>query len=256
MKKQRIISLTLLLALGLSSFVWLKPKPIKVYLIGDSTIANKEAVVHPETGWGMPFTDFFDETVEIVNRARNGRSTRTFLSENRWVPIADSLNKGDYVLIQFGHNDEATGEKYKDRYTSPTDYRTNLIRFITETRSKKAIPVLITPVTRRYFSNDGHIKETHIEYSKVVHAVGIQYKVPVIDLDERSRAFFEKYGPEDSKIFFNHLAPGENPHYPNGIKDDTHFNELGARKVAEMVLKSIKDLHLELAERIVKPKVK
>ncbi|MEO6540700.1 MAG: hypothetical protein ABIN74_06915, partial [Ferruginibacter sp.] len=123
-------------------------KKIKIWMIGDSTMCPYESNRAPLTGWGMPFAKFFDSTVKVENKARGGRSTRTFLSENLWQPIFDSLQEGDYVLIQFGHNDEAKEEKYKERYTSVPDYKTNLIKFITGSRAKKAIPVLITPVTR------------------------------------------------------------------------------------------------------------
>src|SRR6202000_1932078 len=121
----------------------------------------------------------FDKSVTIDNRARGGRSTRTFLAEGRWKPVADSLNAGDYVLIQFGHNDEGPTPQYADRYTPVPDYKVNLIKFITETRAKNAIPILITPVSRRGFDKDGKAKETHIEYTKAVFEVGDQYKVPV-----------------------------------------------------------------------------
>src|SRR5690349_16962112 len=93
--------------LFLMSFVMLKDEPIKVYLVGDSTMSEKETKAYPETGWGMPFVYFFDSTVVIENHAKNGRSTRTFISENRWQPVADKLKAGDYVFIQFGHNDES-----------------------------------------------------------------------------------------------------------------------------------------------------
>src|SRR6195952_2099649 len=157
--------------LFLLSFSGPVKKKIKVYLIGDSTMCLYEPSRAPLTGWGMPFVNFFDSTVTIDNRARGGRSTRTFISENRWQPIADSLQEGDYVLIQFGHNDEAKEEKYKDRYTPVPDYKTNLTKFITETRAKKAIPVLITPVTRMRFDKEGKIEETHKDYSAAVWEV-------------------------------------------------------------------------------------
>src|SRR5690242_2002161 len=111
-------------------------KKITVYLIGDSTIAIKEKKAYPETGWGMPFVNFFDSTVVVDNRAKNGRSTRTFISENRWQPIVDQLKEGDYVIIQFGHNDES--KEKTDRYTTPDEYKKNLVKFIEETQSKKA----------------------------------------------------------------------------------------------------------------------
>ena len=232
------------------SFVFIPTRKVKIYLIGDSTIAIKETKAFPETGWGMPFVYFFDSTVNVDNRAKNGRSTRTFLSENRWTPVADSLKVGDYVFIQFGHNDES--KEKTDRYTSPEDFKANLIKFITETMAKKAIPVLLTPVSRRYFDSLGNIKETHEIYSALVREVGKNTNTPVIDLDEKSRKLYQELGKENSKLLFNWLEPGEHPNYSQGKQDNTHFNELGARKVAELVLTGIKELHLDLENRLVK----
>lgn len=221
-------------------------------MIGDSTMCDYPIRQRPVTGWGMPFANYFDNTVTVDNRARGGRSTRTFLSEKRWQPIADSLNEGDYVFIQFGHNDEAKEPQYADRYTPVPDYKTNLIQFITETRAKHATPVLVTPVSRRNFDKDGNAKETHVEYTKAVFEIGEQYKVPVIDLDKQSREMYQKMGPTDAKLLFMELDSAEHPNYPVGRHDNTHFNEFGARKMAEIVLNEIKAQHLELADRIVK----
>ena len=226
-------------------------KHIKVYLIGDSTMCLYEPKQFPITGWGMPFVTFFDSTVTIDNRARGGRSTRTFISEYRWQAVADSLQEGDYVLMQFGHNDEAKEPKYADRYTPVEDYKKNLGRFITETRAKKAIPVLITPVTRMKFDKDGNMMETHVEYSGTVYEIAKQYDAPLIDLDKKSRELLQKFGPQNAKYLFMQLDSLEHPNYPAGIKDNTHFNEFGARKIAELVLAEIRSLHLELADRIV-----
>src|SRR5215212_1585581 len=141
-------------------------KKIKVWLIGDSTMSKKETKTFPETGWGMPFIYFFDSTVEIDNRAMNGRSTKSFMAENRWQPVIDNLQEGDYVLIQFGHNDE--GKEKVERYTTPGEFKVNLKKYVDDTRSKKAIPVLITPVARRTFDSTGHIRPSHPVYSEVV----------------------------------------------------------------------------------------
>ena len=238
------------------SFIPVPKKHIKVWMIGDSTMCTYEPSRAPLTGWGMPFAIFFDSSVTIDNKARGGRSTRTFISENRWQPISDSLQEDDYVLIQFGHNDEAKEERYKDRYTSPADYRKNLTRFVVEIKIKKAIPVLITPVSRRYFDKEGNIKETHKEYSAIVREVANEQHVPVIDLDNMTRKLFQQLGAENSKLLFNYSLPGEHPNYPEGIKDDTHFNEFGARRIAQLVLAEMKAQHLELTERIVVPKAK
>lgn len=230
------------------------PKKIKVWLIGNSTMSVKEIKAYPETGWGMPFRYFFDSSVEVDDRAKNGRSTKSFIAEGLWQPVVDNLSEGDYVFIQFGHNDE--GKQKIGRYTTPDEFKINLAKYVTDARSKKAIPVLITPVSRRNFDNDGKIKETHPVYADAVREVAKELNVPLIDLDEKSKQLLQKFGPENSKWLFNYVEPDENPNYPEGKKDNTHFNELGARKIAEIVLAEIKNLHLELANRIYKPAVK
>lgn len=235
----------------LSSFSPVEKKKITVYLIGDSTMSVKEANAYPETGWGMPFKFFFDSTVVVDNRAKNGRSTRTFISEGLWQPVSDQLKAGDYVFIQFGHNDES--KEKADRYTPPDEYKRNLRRFIDETKSKNAQPVLLTPVSRRKFDG-GKIQQTHAEYSALVAAVAKEMDVPLIDLDAKSREMLQSFGDENSKLLFLQLAPGEHPNYPNGKIDNTHFNELGARRVAEIVLAEIRNLRLELSEHVVKGK--
>jgi lysophospholipase L1-like esterase len=235
-----------LAVLGLLAFAPAPPRKTKLYLIGDSTMATKVRATFPETGWGMPLVTFFDTTVVVDNRAQNGRSTRTFLAENRWQPVVDNLQAGDYVFIQFGHNDESPN--YPDRYTSPEDYRRNLLKFVTETRSRQAIPVLLTPVTRRYFDKDGHIRETHARYSAATMAVAKEYKVTLVDMDKLSRELLQQLGDENSKLLFMELAPGDHPNYPLGRHDNTHFNELGARKMAQLVVHDLQAQHIALVE--------
>jgi lysophospholipase L1-like esterase len=234
--------------LPLMSFWVARQEKIKLYLVGDSTMADKEVKAYPETGWGMPFAAFFNESVSVDNRAKNGRSTKSFIAEGRWQSIMDQLKEGDYVLIQFGHNDEVPT---KTNYTPEDQFVANLVRFITESRSKKANPVLITPVARRKFDTSGHIEETHAIYAALVRKVAGQQQVPLIDLDKESQQLLQQFGPETSKLLFNYLTPGQNPNYPDGKQDDTHFNELGARRMAELVLHGIQQQHLPLAEHIV-----
>lgn len=236
-----------LMTLLIMSFALPQKNKITVYLIGDSTMADKEVIAYPETGWGMPFHYFFDSTVTVDNRAKNGRSTRTFIEEGRWQPVVDNLHEGDYVLIQFGHNDEVPTKK---SFTTEDQFVANLTRFVSESRNKKAIPVLITPVARRKFDSTGKIEETHAAYTQLVKGVAKKYDVPLIDLDEESQQLVQQLGPETSKYLYNYLSPGENPHYPEGREDNTHFSELGARKMAEIVLHDIENLNLELSDRI------
>lgn len=225
-------------------------KPITIYMIGDSTMSIKAPRAYPETGWGMPFAGFFDSTVKVDNRAKNGRSTRTFISENLWQPVFDNLNEGDYVFIQFGHNDES--KEKTERYTTPDQYKENLTRFVKETRSKKAIPVLLTPVSRRRFDKEGNALETHAAYSPLVKEVAKALNVLFIDLDTKSKDLYQQMGVENSRLLFLQLKPGEHPNYPGGKDDNTHFNELGARLIAQIVLAEVKVIDPLLAERIIK----
>jgi lysophospholipase L1-like esterase len=247
MKKQWALLASLVI---LAAFALPEKKAITVWLIGDSTISIKEVQAYPETGWGMPFSHFFDSTVRIENRAKNGRSTKSFRVEGLWKPVVENLKEGDYVFIQFGHNDE--GKEKVGRYTTPDEFRANLIAYVTEARGKKANPVLITPAARRKFDSTGKVQESHPVYSDVVRSVAKDQKVPLIDLDRKSQELLQQFGAVNSKLLFNHLAPNEHPNYPQGRQDDTHFNELGARKMASLVLAGIQELKLELGERVVK----
>ena len=234
--------------LGILAFTTQEQPKIKVWLIGDSTMSIKDVRAYPETGWGMPFKHFFDSSVTVDNRAKNGRSTKTFLTEGLWKPVVENLSEGDYVLIQFGHNDEV---KTKASYSTEAEFTANLTRYVQESRSKKALPVLITPVARRKFDSLGRIVSTHEVYAELVRRVASDLHVPLIDLDKKSQALLQQMGPETSKFLFNYLEPGEHPNYPDGKMDDTHFSELGARRMAEIVLAEIRFLKLDLADRIV-----
>lgn len=218
---------------------------VTIHLAGDSTMAPKLAEKRPETGWGEMLQDFFDTTaIRVANHARNGRSTRTFIEEGRWKSIVDSLNTGDYVFIQFGHNDESKDKT--DRYTPPTDYRSNLQRFVMEVRSKGAKPVLLTPVMRRRFDKNGDVRDSHGEYPDIVREVAREMKVPLIDLHRKTEALLALFGPQASSALFLHLPPRENPNYPNGIQDNTHFSPFGARIVASLAVEGMREAGLDL----------
>jgi len=252
MKQNITLFAKALCMLTLVSFTIPAPSKITIWMIGDSTMCLYPIRQAPITGWGMPFANYFDQSVRVANHARGGRSTRTFLSEGLWKPVADSMQAGDYVFIQFGHNDEAKEPQYAARYTSVPDYKTNLIKFITEARDRKAIPILVTPVSRRSFDKDGKAKETHVEYSAAVFEVGTQMNVPVIDLDKKSRELYQEMGPTRVKYLAMEVDSAEHPNYPRGQKDNTHFNEYGARRMAEIVLNDIKAQHIsDLENRIV-----
>ena len=220
--------------------------PITIYLAGDSTMAQKLPEKRPETGWGEALQKYFDERkVRIENHAQNGRSTRTFISENRWQTIVDKLRKGDYVFIQFGHNDES--KEKVGSYTPPEDYRRNLIKFVTEVREKEATPVLLTPVMRRRFDAQGNFFDTHGEYPDIVRRVATEYHVQFIDMHRQSERVLRYYGVEVTKKLFLQLPPNQNPNYPKGIEDNTHFSPAGADVMASLVIDAIRTQKLSLA---------
>ncbi|TDH29363.1 pectin esterase [Segetibacter sp. 3557_3] len=223
------------------------PKPLTIYLIGDSTMANKQEKAYPETGWGMALGQFFDKGVSIDNRAMNGRSTLSFLNENRWQPIVDQLKKGDYVFIEFGHNDEKITKPGVG--TSLADFRKNLLKFVTETRAKKATPVLLTPVARRSYK-DGVFTDSHGAYPDVVRSLADSMKVPMIDMHQRSEALIRQLGEEKAKGLFNYVDSGH-VNYPTGNKDDTHFSPVGAKKMAALAVAGLQQLGIDLAKRVV-----
>src|SRR5215203_5358006 len=229
---------TLASALLLTAFTFAEPR-IALHLAGDSTMAAKLPTKRPETGWGEMLQQYFDSSaVRVVNHAQNGRSTRTFISEGRWQAIVDSLHPGDYVFIQFGHNDESKDKI--DRYTPPADYRANLLRFVRETRAKNATPVLFTPVARRRFHTKGDFYDTHGEYPDIVRLLAAAEKVALIDMTRTSGEMLKLIGQDASVGMFLQLAPGENPNYPNGVQDNTHFSPFGARIMASLAVEGIR----------------
>jgi lysophospholipase L1-like esterase len=246
----KIISFAFLIFL-LNIPAFAQKSPVTVYLAGDSTMAEKRAEKRPETGWGEMLQAYFDaEKVKIENHAQNGRSTRTFISENRWQTIVDKLKKGDYVFIQFGHNDQS--KEKVDRYTPPEDYRKNLIRFVEDVRAKNANPVLLTPVMRRKFDAEGKFVDQHGVYPGIVRDIAKEYKVSLIDMHRMSEKVLVNYGVENSKKLFLQLQPGENQNYPNGVNDNTHFNPKGAEEMARLAVNGIKEQKLGLRKYLKK----
>jgi len=237
-------------ALALASTAAMADAETTIFMAGDSTMSIKEIKDYPETGWGVPFAVFFEDGIQVENRAMNGRSTRTFIEEGRWKGIMDELKKDDYVIIQFGHNDES--ESKKDRYTTPEQYKANLSRFINDVRGAGAEPILMSPITRRYFDGDNTIKHTH-PYAPLVREVAGSEKVEFIDMEVVTREYFQAMGDRDSALRFMHIAPGVHPNYPVGVRDDTHLNQLGAREVAQLVLAELRKRKHPLAERLRTP---
>ncbi|MBO9673581.1 MAG: rhamnogalacturonan acetylesterase [Sphingobacteriaceae bacterium] len=243
----------------LMSFI-MKPKPVKVYLIGDSTVANytlDEGYLqkkYPLTGWGQVFQQFLtkdslkklnglikSDSALVIDKAKGGRSTRTFFEEGRWKEVLSALQKNDLVLIQFGHNDAAKDKP--ERYVDIPGYKDFLRLYVKETREKGAFPILITPVTRNYPWKDGKLGSAHGEYPQAVKDVAKELNVAFIDLTSLSADFFTTKGNEFvSKHFFMNLDSAKYQAYPKGLKDNTHFQPEGAKAIAQLVYNGLKNI--------------
>lgn len=223
-----------------------------IYGIGDSTMANKvKPDENPERGWGQMLPLFFNDKIAIDNRAVNGRSTKSFIDEKRWDAIYKILKPGDYVFIQFAHNDAK--EKDSARYTNPhTAYRHNLIRFVKETREKGATPIIFSSIARRNFNENGVLIPTHGDYTLEARLVAQEFNVPFIDMEYYSELLEQSYGPEKSKQLHLHFKAGEIPYYKEDKADDTHLNVKGATEIAKIVITELKKTNLDLVKYIKK----
>ncbi|QGY43970.1 rhamnogalacturonan acetylesterase [Maribellus comscasis] len=220
---------------------------ISVYSIGDSTMASKKAEVYPETGWCQVIGQFFDETVTVHNHAVNGRSSKSFINEGRWQVVLDSLQKGDVVFIQFGHNDQKDYDT--TRYTTPFGtYSENLTEFVKESREKGATPVLFTSIIRRKFGENGKLTDTHGDYPVATRKVANDLDVPLIDLQKITERWVNNLGDEASKKMFLWTKPNER--FMEGRKDDTHLSVEGATKVAQLAIQELKKANLKISERV------
>jgi len=237
--------LKLLLIICFSLISLIPQESVKIFLIGDSTMANKPIEDNPERGWGQVFPNYFNQNAIIDNHARNGRSTKSFIDEGRWDTVMVRIKHGDYVFIQFGHND-AKIEDPKRYAEAHSTYKNNLIKFVTDCRSKGATPILLTPIVRRKFDSNGMLLDTHGEYPRVVKEVSKELDVLLIDVNESSKKLVNEMGDEPSKELYLYIESGKYKALPDGKKDDTHFSELGATKMAELVVEGIRELKISL----------
>lgn len=223
-----------------------------IYSIGDSTMASKvNPDTNPEFGWCQVLPSFFRPEVVIDNRAVNGRSTKSFIAEKKWEAVYKVLKPGDYVFIQFGHNDGKVTDSL--RYTNPhTAYRYNLIKFVKETREKGAIPILFSSIARRNFNEQGVLVSKHETYPMEMRLVAQEYNVPFIDLEYLTETLEIAYGPEKSKQLHLHFKPGEVPYYPDGKDDDTHLSIKGATEIAKIAVSELKLLTRPEFQNLVK----
>lgn len=234
-----------LLAVAVSSA---DERPLKLLVIGDSTASEYQEDVAPRKGWAQMLQTFFDPgKVEVIDGARSGRSSKSYYEEGWWKDYLGMLGKGDYVLIQFGHNDQKPDEK---RHTDPaTTYKEWLTRYITEARAKEVTPVLLTSIHRNHWSGNA-IKDSHGDYPPAVRELAQELDIPLIDMHSETGTLFEKLGPEKTKEIFLILEAGEHPNYPDGVTDNTHLREYGARTLARMVAAALKKTDLPVSSYV------
>ena len=222
-------------------------KKITIYSAGDSTMANKDTARNePGRGWMQMFPGLVNENVEVRNLASPGQSSRSFILRGVWQKLINQVQPGDYVFIQFGHNDPKPDTiRHTDAQTT---FRANIMRFVNETREKGANPVLFTSIVRRIFEPDGTLRDTHGAYVTVIREIAAEMKVPLVDLTVKTEKEILAMGPEESKKWFMWIEPGVTPKLPEGFKDNTHLNIYGATRVAELAAKGIRELKIPLAE--------
>ena len=210
---------------------------MQIFICGDSTAASYRPEETLMVGWGQLLGDRLPGP-DIINLAMAGRSTRTFLAENRLQPAAEQARPGDLMLVQFAHNDE--NEKKPERYAAPwTEFSDNLRFFVRFAREREMVPVFLTPICMRIWEN-GKLQPTHGEYPAAMRAVAEEMKVPLIDLYTESFRIVEALGEEGSKALFMHLSPGEDPAVPEGMQDNAHTRRAGAERFADFAAKELK----------------
>ncbi|MEG3163373.1 rhamnogalacturonan acetylesterase [Sphingomonas sp. PB2P19] len=237
-----------LLTAGLAVVPSTAQAPTRIFIASDSTAQDYKPERYPQSGWGTMLRCAVDPGIVVENRAIGGRSTKSFMAEGRLDAIARDIRAGDTLLIQFGHNDATIAKP--ERYTPIPDYETNLKRFIAVATAAGARAVLLTPVTRRAFAG-GHPARSFPTYSDAAKRVAAETGTPIIDLAALSERWIEGVGEEESARYYLHYkgAAGA-PGYPNGVDDDTHFSELGARRIADIVATSLSQLTLPIAAHV------
>lgn len=228
-----------------------KPKETTaVFLIGDSTMADKpNPEQNPERGWGQMLPIFFGDRAKVRNFALNGRSSKSFIDEGRWDAVRAELKPGDYVFIQFGHNDQKNQDP--TRYTNAyTGYRRNLERFVSDTRAGGGTPVLFSSIVRRHFNQYGVLEDTHGAYPSVARAVADGLQVPFIDVQLMTEDLVLGLGAEQSKELYLWVEPGQSELYPRGAQDDTHLSVAGALAVARLAAEGLRRSGVPLSELI------
>ena len=216
-----------------------------VFLCGNSTVVDQDN--EPWASWGQMIPYFFDTNVCIANYAESGESANTFIAAGRLKKALSQMKKGDYLFMEFGHNDQKQKGPGKGAYYS---FMTSLKTFIDEARLRGAHPVLVTPTQRRSFGPDGHIRDTHEDYPEAMRWLAEKENVPLIDLNEMTRTLYEAMGVEPSRRAFVHYPAGSYPGQTQDFADNTHFNPYGAYEIARCIVEGLKTQVPDLARHL------
>lgn len=217
-----------------------------IYLAGDSTVTDQD--LEPWASWGQYFTNYFTTDIAIANYAASGLALSSFKSGKRLEKILNVIKPGDYLFIEFGHNDE----KAKGEGNGAWGSYTNLLKeYVIKAREKGGIPVLLTPTQRRHFNDDGTLKQTHGEFPDAMRKVAEELQVPLIDLTKLTTLMYESWGDEVSKKAFVQYPANTFPGQTKSLADNTHFNSFGSNEIAKCVVREIKNLRLEIAQYII-----
>jgi len=211
------------------------PDTPTLWVIGDSTASVYASTLYPRMGWAQPLQDYFTPACATVSdRAISGRSSKSFFDEGAWATVRAGLRAGDYVLIQFGHNDEKSEDP--TRFTEPFgSFQQYLSIYIEEARASGATPVLLTPIQRNKW-NGSVLQDTHGQYPEAMRQLAAAREIALVDTSALTKSYFERLGPAATTLLFMDLAAGQFPNYPDGNDDDTHLQELGARNIAQLIL--------------------
>lgn len=216
---------------------------VTVYICGDSTASTYGEEYAPQAGWGQYFGDMFDESVAVENRAIGARSTKSFIAEGRLQRIEQELMAGDYLFIQFGHND---GARIRWRQTDAiTSYRDNLLIYIYTARLRGATPVILTSICQRVFGENGAMGDSLGLYPEVARRVAAQFGVPLIDMYKKTHAYVASLGAEESKSLYMHIKGGVYPRRPDDLSDNTHTQRRGAEAFARLAANGVRELGLK-----------
>lgn len=217
-----------------------------LYLCGNSTVVDQD--YEPWASWGQMITYYLDDQVAVANYAESGETAEGFIARGRLAKIVSLMKEGDYLFMEFGHNDQKTDKQVG--HGAFYHFQHNLKEFVDLARQKGATPVFCTPTRRRHFDAENHIKDTHVDYPEAMRFMANREQLPLIELQDLTKVMYEAWGPQESTHAFVHYPANTYPGQDKALADDTHFNPFGAMQIAKLVLQGMRDAHLPVADHI------